>query len=120
MIGPACQFPNNCQACGYGLHCRRCNAAAHMRRLNADPAFRAASALRGAQQLLKLRAGAAYAETSSRGSIGAHVALMRHLGVPAGAEAVYRLARKNKLTRQEAVEMARRESEPRERICGSV
>jgi hypothetical protein len=43
--------------------------------------------------------------------VAARPGRMRRIGVPLGAEDVYRLARKKRFTRQEAVEFARRESE---------
>ena len=111
---PLCQFPNDCQARGYGAHCRHCCASAQMLARNADPVFRAANAVRGAEQIRKFNAGCdlkARAKAQSR-------ALMQRLGVPVGAEDVYRLARIYHFTPEEAAEMARRESARRERVSG--
>ena len=116
MTGPHCQFPNDCQARGRGVHCRRCACSAQIRRLNADPAFRAASAARMRDLITS---GRAFVSTPQSAQSRC-ATLMRRLGVPVGAEAVYRLARLHGFTSQEAVEMARRESAPRERVCGVI
>lgn len=103
--GPFCQFPTDCRALGFGLHCRRCNGAAQMRRLNADPAFAEAKA----ERMRKLQA---------TGSAAAATTMMRLIGVPAGAEGAYRLARRHGFSRQAAVEIAQREVAAREQVRG--
>jgi len=110
---PLCQFPDDCQARGYGTHCRRCNGSSQMLALNADPAFRAASAERATVQICKFNGAG---DLKSRAQAQSH-ALMQRLGVPAGAEDVYRMARRYHFTREEAAEMAQRESARREKVA---
>jgi hypothetical protein len=121
---PFCQAPDDCQAKGRGVHCRRCSGAAQFRKLNSDPAFRG----KGLREYWAKRRE--FAEAAAR--LGAHQshtpvaeanrsdAMMRRIGVPLGAEEIYRFGRRKKLTRQEAVALAQRESVARERIPGSI
>jgi hypothetical protein len=91
-----------------------------MRLLNANPVIRAASAARGVVQLSKYRESPEAAEACARGAVNGAAKLMRRIGVPEGAEAIYKLARFHKFSRQAAVEMAQREARPRERVSCPV
>jgi len=117
VTGPFCQFVDDCKA-RRGVHCRHCNGTELMRAINADPAFRALSAIRGTAQLRKFKATPAAAMASAKGSINGTKKLMRCIGVPPGGENIYRLARKNHFSREEAVAIAQREV-ARQRVSGT-
>lgn len=81
-----CQFPNACRKRDpHATLCKTCNGRAQAHRFRGEDAEKA--------------------------RVAARAATMRMLGVPLGAENIYRLARKKKFNQREAAEFARRESE---------
>lgn len=113
MTRANCQHPADCVAGARGP-CRRCSdlrgAADQMRKLHADPVFAKATA----ERLRKLHAdpefAKAHAARSGNRMSKLNAEKLSSLGVPHGAEELFRLARRKGFPTKEAVSFAKREA----------